>query len=59
MIVAITGAFVAFTAVKLAMFPVPLDARPIDVVLFVQLNTVPGTNPVKVTAVVEALLHNT
>ena len=37
-IVAVTGVVLLFTAVKLAMLlPVPLAARPIDVLLFVQL----------------------
>ncbi len=36
-IVAVTGALVALVAVKLAMFPDPLAAKPIDGVLFVQL----------------------
>ena len=35
--VATTGALVALVAVKLAMFPLPLAARPMDAVLFVQL----------------------
>ena len=49
-------------AVKLAILPVPVAARPIDVCVFVQLYTVPGgdvTDPVKVTAVVAEPLHNT
>ena len=41
--VATTGAPVALVAMKDAIFPVPLAAKPIDVVLFVQLNTVPAT----------------
>ena len=60
--VATTGAVPVLIAVKLAILPVPLAARPIEVVLFVQLNTVPGglvTAPVKVTAVVGAPLHTT
>ena len=44
------GAAVPFVAVKLAMLPVPAAARPIAVLLFVQLNTVPATEPVNVTA---------
>ena len=36
-IVAVTGAVVALEAVKEAILPVPLAARPIEVVLFVQL----------------------
>ena len=35
--VATTGVDVALTAVKDAMFPVPLAASPMEVVLFVQL----------------------
>ena len=35
--VAVTGEVVAFVAVKAAMLPVPVVARPIDPVLFVQL----------------------
>ena len=60
--VAVTGAVPVLMAVKLAILPVPLAARPMDVVLFVQLNTVPGglvTAPVKFTAVVGAPLHTT
>jgi hypothetical protein len=40
-----------------AIFPEPLAARPIDVVLFVQLNVVPATEPVKFTGAVGAPLH--
>ena len=58
-IVAITGELVALVAVNAAILPVPLAARPIDVVLFVQLNTVPGGVPEKVIVVVEAPLHTT
>ena len=42
-------------AVKLAMLPVPDAARPILVVLLVQLYTVPATKPVKLTAAVAVL----
>lgn len=55
--VAVTGALVVFVAVKLAIFPVPEAASPMLGVLFVQLNTVPATGLVKVTAVVAAPLH--
>ena len=51
-----------FIALKLAILPVPLAARPMLVVLFVQLYTVPGglvTAPVNTTAVVGAPLHTT
>ena len=60
--VAITVAGPALVAVKLAILPVPLAARPMDGALFVQLYTVPGgavTTPVKFTAVVGAPLHTT
>lgn len=49
---------VVLTAIKLAMFPVPLAAKPILGVLFVQLNVVPATVPVKLTAVVAAPVHS-
>lgn len=58
-IVAVTGAVPVLVAVNEAILPVPLAARPIEVVLFVQLYTVPGTKPVKLTAVVAAPLHTT
>ena len=40
-------------AVNAGIFPLPLAARPIDVVLLVQLNVVPAGEPEKVTAAVE------
>jgi hypothetical protein len=52
-IVAVTAVGVLLTAVKLAMFPVPLAASPILGVLFVQLNVVPATVPVKFIAAVD------
>lgn len=55
--VATTGAVPVLVAVKDAILPVPLAANPIEGVLFVQLNVVPGTVPVKLTAAVAALLH--
>lgn len=57
MIVAVTGALVALVAVKAAILPVPDAARPILMLLLVQLNTVPGTGPVKLIAAVAALLQ--
>lgn len=57
--VATTGVCVVFTAVKAAMLPVPLAARPIEGVLLVQLYTVPVTAPLNVTAVVADRLHTT
>lgn len=54
-----TGAPPLLTAVNDAISPVPEAARPVVVLLFVQLNTVPGTVPLNVTAVVALPLHNT
>ena len=47
------------TAVKLGILPVPAAARPMPGWLLVQLNTVPATVPVKVTAVVADPLQRT
>lgn len=58
-IVAVCTTAVALVAVKLAILPVPDAARPIVVLLFVQLYTVPATLPVKFTAVVADPLHST
>jgi hypothetical protein len=55
--VAVTGAAVLFTAVKLGILPWPDAASPIDGLLLVQLNIVPATVPLKVTAAVAAPLH--
>jgi hypothetical protein len=57
--VAVCTTAVALVAVKLAILPVPAAARPMLVLLFVQLYTVPGTLPVKFTAAVALPLHNT
>ena len=57
--VATTGALVALSAVKLAILPVPLAARPMDVLLFVHVNTVPATVPLKVTGAVATPAHTT
>ena len=50
---------VALVATKLAILPVPDAARPIVVLLLVQLYTVPATAPLKLTAAVFDPLHNT
>lgn len=55
--VAVCTTVVVLMAVKLAILPVPLAARPILVLLLVQLYTVPATEPVKFTAAVLAPLH--
>src|SRR5437868_1076069 len=56
-IVAVTGAFVALVAVNELMFPTPVAARPIEVLLFVQLYMVAATAPLKVIVAVALLLH--
>jgi hypothetical protein len=56
--VATTGSEVLLVAVKDEIFPVPLAGSPILVTLFVQLNTVPGISPAKVTVEVLIPLHN-
>jgi hypothetical protein len=58
-IVATCTTAVTLVATKLAILPVPLAARPILVLLLVQLNTVPATAPLKFTAEVLEPLHNT
>ena len=58
-IVAVTGALVTFVAMKIGMSPLPAGARPIVVLLFVQLKIVPNTGPVKCTRLVALLLHKT
>ena len=55
--VAVTGALVRLIAVKEGKFPLPLAARPIEGLLFVQLKPVPLTAPVKLTVLVMAPLH--
>jgi hypothetical protein len=44
--------------VNVGILPVPLAPKPIEVLLFVQVNVVPATAPVKL-AEVEAPLHTT
>jgi hypothetical protein len=56
-IVAVTGALVRLMAVKDGIFPVPPDAKPMEVLLFVQVKLVPITAPVKLTALVADALH--
>ena len=57
--VATTGALVTLVAINDGILPVPLAARPMLVVLLVQLNMVPATGPVKFTGAVDAPLHTT
>jgi len=56
-IVAVTGALVKLIAVNAGIFPLPLAAKPIAVLLFVQLKVVPLTAPEKVIRLVVAPLH--
>jgi hypothetical protein len=56
-IVEITATLPVFTPANAAMLPVPLAESPVEVLSLVQLNTVPPTAPVKVTAVVFAPLQ--
>ena len=56
-IVAVTGDVPLLTPVNDDIFPLPLEAKPIDDVLFVQLYTVPVTPPPNVTVEVAAPLH--
>lgn len=58
-IVATCGVMPVLMAVKLAILPVPLAARPMLILLLVQLYTVPGTVPVNTTVAVAAPLHTT
>jgi len=54
-IVAVTAEVLVFIAVNDGIFPAPLAAKPMEVVLLVQLYTVPDTAPPKDTAVVGEL----
>lgn len=56
-IVAVTGADVGLIAIKAGIVAVPLAARPMLVLLLVQLYTVPATGPVMVTAAVVVLVQ--
>ncbi len=58
-IVAVTGVEPGFKATNDGMVLVPLAPRPMDVLLLVQLYTVPATGPVMVTAAVAVPLHTT
>ncbi len=53
----VTGEVPALVAVNEPMLPVPLAARPMEVLLLVQLYVVPATAPVKLTAAVAAPAH--
>ena len=56
-IVAVTGAVPVLIAANAGIFPLPDAAKPIDVLLFVQLKVLPPTAPEKVTRFVDAPLH--
>lgn len=57
--VAVCTTAVTLVATKLAILPVPAAARPMLVLVLVQLYTVPATAPVKFTGAVDDPLHNT
>ena len=50
---------VTLVATKLPILPEPLAANPMELLLFVQLKIVPGTEPMKFTGAVLDPLHNT
>ena len=56
-IVAVTGAEPVLIAANAGIFPLPDAAKPIDVLLFVQLKVLPPTAPEKVIRLVVAPLH--
>src|SRR6186713_966326 len=56
-IVAVTGAEPAFSAVNEAMFADPLADKPMEGVSLVQLKFVPGIVPMKFTAAVAVFAH--
>ena len=57
--VAVTGVVPLLVAVNEGIFPLPFAARPIVVLLFVQVYVVPDTKPEKLTADVAVLLQTT
>ena len=58
-IVAAIGALVALVVINEAISPEPLAAKPMPVLLFVQLKMVPGTDPVKLISAVAEPLQST
>lgn len=56
-IVAVIGLAVVLVALKAAIFPEPLPAMPIAVLLFVHVKLVPAVGLVKLVAAIEAVLH--
>ena len=56
--VAVTGVAPALVALKPAILPLPLAARPMVVLLLVQLYVVPATGPLKLMGTVWIPLHN-
>jgi hypothetical protein len=59
MIVAVTGALVKLIAVNDGISPLPLAAKPMEILSLVQLKMVPLTDPAKFIALVAASLHKT
>lgn len=58
-IVATCGTLVTLVAIKLGIFPSAPAPRPMLVLLLVQLYSVPGTDPIKITGAVGEPWHNT
>ena len=56
-IVAVMTVLLLFTAIKDGIFPFPLAAKPMAVLLFVQLNEVVATELVKLIGLVVTPLH--
>ena len=59
MIVAVIGPVVVLVAVNPGTFPVPLAAKPLAVLEFVQAYVVPATGPEKFVGVTTTPLHTT
>ena len=58
LIVALFAWFVLFKPKKEVIAPVPLEGRPIELLLLFQLNIVPGTGPLGAIAAVKSPKHN-
>ena len=55
--IAVTATLPLLMAVNDGILPVPVAAKPMPALLFVQLYTLPLTEPVNTTGVVDAVLH--
>ena len=57
--VAVIGAFVVLMVVNPAIFPLPLDPKPIDVLVLVQVKVPPAGELIKLVGEITSLLHTT